>query len=108
MAKGENVVYDSRSAPPAGDLAKAGDLDLRAGLLHGIAACVAAQELKSAEIAILTDVHQACMSALVAGETAQVSVGMLVRALLDSGKDVEMRISPSSEIKGSVRVITQS
>ncbi|MCE7798698.1 helix-turn-helix domain-containing protein [Sphingobium sufflavum] len=107
MAESETVVYDSRSASPAVDFLTAGDLHLRAGLLHGIAACVAAQDLDPAEISALIDIIQPSMSALIAGDAAQISIGMLLRALLDCGKDVEICIGPSSEIKGSVRVITQ-
>jgi predicted XRE-type DNA-binding protein len=104
MGKNEAMSVPTESAFHALGLPDADDLVLRADLLRKIADIIRERRLTQVRAGELLDMDQPRVSALLNGKITRFSTDRLLRALSDLGQDVELRISPSREAKGRLRV----
>ncbi len=104
METPETVSYSTDSAFHALGLPDADDLLLRADLMCQIVRIIAEQKLTQVRAGKLMAMDQPRVSALMNGKITLFSTDRLLRALSDLGQDVEVRISPSSGAKGTLRL----
>ncbi len=99
-----SVTYSTESAFHALGLPDADDLQLRADLMRQIVRIIAELSLTQTRAGKLMAMDQPRVSALVGGKIALFSTDRLLRALSDLGQDVEVRVTPSGEAKGRLRL----
>lgn len=104
METSEPVTYSTESAFHALGLPDADDLQLRADLMRSIVRVIAERKLTQVQADKLMAMDQPHVSALINGKITLFSTDRLLRALSDLGQDVEVRVTPSSGGRGSLRL----
>src|SRR5438874_1257309 len=97
-ASNGNVYADLGFKNPKQMLAKARLVDL-------IAKAIAARQLTQAKAAQLMGLDQPKVSMLLRGIFKRFSTDRRYRCLTDLGQDIEIRVHPSREVRGQVRVV---
>lgn len=104
MAPQDDVKITHGSVFHALELEDADDLVMRAELTRQIARIIEARGLTQAQAAQALSMDQPRVSALVNGKISKFSTDRLIRALLDLGQDVQVRIQPAAGGRGKASV----
>jgi len=72
--------------------------------MRSVARIVTERGLTQAQAGTIMAMDQPRVSALLNGKISLFSTGRLLRALNDLGQDIEVRISPSGDLRGKLRI----
>jgi predicted XRE-type DNA-binding protein len=103
-AEAESVTVTRKSAFHALGLENADDLVLRAHLIWKVGQAIKLQKLSQAAIGAKISMDQPRVSALLAGKIWKFSTDRLVTILMTRGQDVEVRVRPSRNAQGELRL----
>lgn len=103
-ADAERVIETRKSAFHALGLENADGLVLRAHMIWKVGQAIKLQKLSQAAIGVKIGMDQPRVSALLAGKISKFSTDRLVTILTRLGQDVEVRVRPSRNAHGELRL----